>query len=82
MSMLCRERGIIFEHTGVWNDVASETEGAIYRISAMDSSDGRVIWNILLGRGVDYCHEYGGLYFDHDGALYVGTNQYLFTIKK
>ncbi len=81
MSMLCRESGIIFAHTGVWNDVASETEGAIYQISAMDSADGRVIWSIPLGRGVDYCHEYGGLYFDHDGALYVGTNQYLFTIK-
>jgi len=81
MSMLCRESGIIFAHTGHWNDAISATEGAMYQISALDSHDGRVIWSIPLGRGVDYCHEYGGVYFDRDGALYVGTNQYLFTIK-
>ncbi|MCD4784922.1 MAG: hypothetical protein K8T10_13990 [Candidatus Eremiobacteraeota bacterium] len=81
MSMLCRESGIIFAHTGHWNDEISATEGAMYQISAIDSHDGRGIWSIPLGRGADYCHEYGGVYFDHDGALYVGTNQYLFTIK-
>ncbi len=81
MSMLCRESGIIFAHTGQWDDLFSENEEAIYQISAIDAYDGRVIWTIPLGRGVDYCHEYGGLYFDHKNALYVGTNQYLFTIK-
>jgi hypothetical protein len=81
MSMLCRESGIIFAHTGDWNDALSATLGAIYQISAMDSYDGQVFWSIPLGRGVDYCHEYGGLYFDREGDLYVGTNQYLFTIK-
>jgi len=81
MSMLCRESGIIFAHTGTWADPISSTEGAMYQISAIDSADGSFVWTIDLGRGVDYCHEYGGLYFDHNGSLYVGTNQYLFTIK-
>ena len=81
MSMLARESGIVFAHTGHWNDTISETEGAMYQVSAIDSADGRTIWNIPLGRGVDFCHEYGGVYFDHNGSLYIGTNQYLFSVQ-
>lgn len=81
MNMLCRESGIIFAHTGDWHDDLAATEGAIYYISAIDSWDGRVIWRVPLGRGRDYCHEYGGIYFNRQGKLYIGTNQYLISIE-
>ncbi|CAM3251287.1 hypothetical protein XNC1_1007 [Xenorhabdus nematophila ATCC 19061] len=81
MNMLCRESGIIFAHTCNWSDAISASKGGMYYISAIDSFDGRVIWQIPLGRGVNYCHEYGGIYFNKNGDLYIGTNQYLVAIK-
>lgn len=81
MNMLCRESGIIFAHTCDWTDDISATKGGMYYVSAIDSFNGRVIWRIPLGRGVNYCHEYGGIYFNHNGDLYIGTNQYLICIK-
>lgn len=81
MNMLCRESGIIFAHTCDWTADISATKGGMYYISAIDSFNGRVIWRIPLGRGVNYCHEYGGIYFNRNGDLYVGTNQYLVSIK-
>ncbi|MGV7960849.1 hypothetical protein QPK13_06940 [Photorhabdus tasmaniensis] len=81
MNMLCRGSGIIFAHTCSWSDEISASKGGMYYISAIDSFDGRVIWQIPLGRGVNYCHEYGGIYFNRDGDLYIGTNQYLVAIK-
>jgi len=81
MNMLCRGSGIIFAHTCDWSDDISSSKGGMYYISAIDSFNGRVIWNIPLGRGVNYCHEYGGIYFNRNGDLYIGTNQYLIAIK-
>lgn len=81
MNMLCRESGIIFAHTCDWTDDISATKGGMYYVSAIDSFNGRVIWRIPLGRGVNYCHEYGGIYFNRNGDLYIGTNQYLVCIK-
>ncbi|AOM42770.1 hypothetical protein A9255_02195 [Xenorhabdus hominickii] len=81
MNMLCRGSGIIFAHTCSWSDEISASKGGMYYISAIDSFDGRVIWQIPLGRGVNYCHEYGGIYFNRNGDLYIGTNQYLIAIK-
>ncbi len=81
MNMLCRGSGIIFAHTCDWTDDISATKGGMYYVSAIDSFDGRVIWKIPLGRGVNYCHEYGGIYFNKNGDLYIGTNQYLVCIK-
>ena len=81
MNMLCRESGIIFAHTGDWRDDISATEGGMYYVGAIDSWDGRAIWRIPLGRGRDYCHEYGGIYFNRLGSLYIGTNQYLISIE-
>ncbi len=81
MSMLCRESGIIFAHTADWSDDVSAVEGPMYYVSAIDSWDGRTIWRIPLGRGFEYCHEYGGIYFNRDGSLYIGTNRYLFAIQ-
>jgi len=81
MNMLCRESGVIFAHTADWNDDISATEGGMYYVSAIDSWDGRTIWRIPLGRGRQYCHEYGGIYFNRQGSLYIGTNQYLISIQ-
>jgi outer membrane protein assembly factor BamB len=81
MNMLCRGSGIIFAHTCDWTDDISAEKGGMYYVSAIDSFNGRVIWRIPLGRGVNYCHEYGGLYFNRNGSLYIGTNQYLCCIK-
>lgn len=81
MNMLCRGSGIIFAHTCDWSDDISATKGGMYYISAIDSFNGHVIWRIPLGRGVNYCHEYGGIYFNHDGDLFIGTNQYIISIK-
>jgi hypothetical protein len=81
MNMLCRGSGIIFAHTCDWTDDISAEKGGMYYVSAIDSFNGRVIWRIPLGRGVNYCHEYGGLYFNRTGSLYIGTNQYLCCIK-
>jgi len=81
MAMLCRESGIIFAATVDWHDASSATEGGMYYISAIDSWDGRTIWRIPLGRGRSYAHEYGGVYFDREGSVYVGTLQHLITIK-
>ncbi|WP_240042338.1 hypothetical protein [Photorhabdus khanii] len=81
MNMLCRGSGIIFAHTCNWSEDISASKGGMYYISAIDSFDGRVIWQIPLGRGVNYCHEYGGIYFNRNGDLYIGTNQYLVAIK-
>lgn len=81
MNMLCRGSGIIFAHTCDWSDDISSVKGGMYYVSAIDSFDGRVIWRIPLGRGVNYCHEYGGIYFNHNGDLFIGTNQYLVSIK-
>ncbi|HBP28029.1 MAG TPA: hypothetical protein DD666_01265 [Advenella kashmirensis] len=81
MNMLCRGSGIIFAHTCDWSDDISSSKGGMYYISAIDSFNGRVIWNIPLGRGVNYCHEYGGIYFNRNGDLYIGTNRYLIAIK-
>ncbi|MDZ7696411.1 MAG: hypothetical protein U5R49_05600 [Deltaproteobacteria bacterium] len=81
MSMLARESGIIFAHTGDWDDAISATEGGMYFISAIDSWDGRTIWKIPLGRGWKYCHEFGGIYFNRNGSLYMGTNSYLISIR-
>lgn len=82
MSMLCRESGIIFANTGDWYDDSSSTEGGMYYISAIDSWDGRVIWRIPLGRGQEYCREYGGVYFNHENSLYMGANAYLISIQE
>lgn len=80
MNMLCRGSGIIFAHTCSWSDDISASKGGMYYISAIDSFNGRVIWQIPLGRGVNYCHEYGGIYFNRNNDLYIGTNQYLVSI--
>ncbi|MBK1647422.1 hypothetical protein [Rhabdochromatium marinum] len=81
MSMLARESGIIFAHTADWSSDASSTQGGMYYVSAIDSWDGRVIWRVPLGRGWKSAHEYGGIYFDHDNHLYIGTNAYLISIQ-
>ena len=81
MSMLARESGIIYAHTGDWSVPDSSTKGALYSMSAIDAWDGREIWRIPLGQGNTYCHEYGGTYFDRDGNLFVGTQQYLVSIQ-
>jgi hypothetical protein len=82
MSVLCRESGVIFAHTADWNDYNSSIMGGMYYISAFDSYDGRLIWRIPLGIGLKYAHEYGGIYFDRNNNLYVGTNNYLISIQE
>ncbi|RBP48752.1 hypothetical protein [Arenicella xantha] len=77
MNMLCRASGIIFAHTCDWSSDESDEKGGMYYVSAIDSFNGRTIWRIPLGRGVDYCHEYGGIYFNKNGDLYIGTNKYI-----
>ena len=82
MSMLARESGIIFSFSGSWYETESSTSGPEYSVIAIDSFDGRIIWRIPIGRGLKYCHEYGGIYFNHSGtSLYVGTNLYLISIQ-
>ena len=83
MSMLARESGIIFAHSGDWSHPGATTEGPEYSIIAMDAWDGRIIWKIPLGKGFMYCHEYGGIYFDRTGKnIYMGTNQFLVSIQE
>ncbi len=82
MSMLARESGVVFAHTGTWNVPDSSTKGALYSMSAIDAWDGREIWRIPIGQGNTYCHEYGGNYFDRSGKrLFVGTQKYLVSIQ-
>ena len=81
MNMLCRESGIIFANTADWSDPVSETEGALYSISAIDSYDGRIIWQIPLGRGAFYTHDFGGLYFNRKNTLIMGTNYHVISIQ-
>ncbi len=84
MSMLARKSGIIFAHTADWSDDISATEGGMYYISAIDSWDGRVIWRIPLGRGYEFCHDYGGIYFNRNesnNGIFMGTRQYLVSIQ-
>lgn len=77
MNMLCRQSGIIFAHTCDWSSDESSVKGGMYYISAIDSFNGHTLWRIPLGRGVEYCHEYGGIYFNTNGDLYIGTNKYI-----
>ena len=84
MSMLARESGIIFAHTCEWNVPDSSTKGGLYSIVAIDSWDGRIIWRIPLGQGKQFCHDYGGIYFDRTDSgskLFVGTERYLVSIQ-
>ena len=82
MNMLARESGIIFAHSADWYDEASATEGPVYYILAIDSYDGRVIWRIPIGRGYQYCHEYGGIYFNRTGdKIFMGTREFLVSIQ-
>lgn len=87
MTMLARESGIIFAHTADWSDAISATEGAMYYISAIDSWNGRVIWRIPLGRGSEFCHDYGGIYFNRSvgngesNGIFMGTRKYLVSIQ-
>ena len=75
MSMLCRESGLIFAYVGAWDSVTSDTSGPMYHVYAMDSYNGRIVWKIPIGRGIEYCHEYGGIYFSRPSGnmLVVGT---------
>ena len=83
MSMLARESGIIFAYSGAWYETTSSTSGPEYSIIAIDSFDGRIIWRIPVGRGLKYCHEYGGIYFNRTGtSIYVGANLYLVSIQE
>ena len=82
MNMLARKSGIIFAHSGDWYDEESATKGPVYYILAIDSFTGRVIWRIPVGRGREYCHEYGGIYFDRVGdKIFMGTNRYLISVQ-
>ena len=82
VSMLARESGVIFAFSASWYDSISNTEGPEYNVSAIDAHDGRVIWRVPVGRGFNYCHEYGGIYFNRTGtSLYVGANSYLISIQ-
>ena len=82
MNMLARESGIIFAHSADWYDEVSATEGPVYYILAIDSYNGRVIWRIPIGRGYQYCHEYGGMYFDRVGdKIFMGTRKFLVSIQ-
>lgn len=81
MTMLARESGAIFAHTADWYSDTSWELGPMYYIDARDSYTGRVIWRVALGRGFHWCHEYGGVYFNYDNDLFVGTNKYLVSIQ-
>ena len=88
MSMLARESGVIFANTGDWNVPDAATKGALYSVSAIDSWDGREIWRLPLGQGLDYCREYGGVYFSRNKSgsgtgtnLYIGTMNYLVSVQ-
>ena len=85
MTMLARESGIIFAHTGEWNVADSSTKGGLYSIVAIDSWDGRIIWRIPLGQGKQYCHDYGGIYFNRTNSgtsLFMGTQRFLVSIQE
>ena len=81
MNMLARKSGIIFATTGDWSGIDSTTEGAMYHMTAKDSYDGRVIWKIRLGIGKTFAHDYGGIYFNANNAIYVGTENYIICIR-
>lgn len=88
MSMLARDSGVIFANTGDWNVADASTKGGLYSISAIDSWDGREIWRIPLGQGREYCHDYGGVYFNRTKSdkgsgtsLFVGTENFLVSIQ-
>ena len=82
MSMLARESGIVFAHTGNWNVPDAETKGAVYYMSAYDAWDGREIWRIPVGQGREHCKDYGGLYFDRSGTkIFIGTQRYLVSVQ-
>ncbi len=81
MTMLARESGVIFAHTADWTSDDSWKEGGMYYVDARDSYTGRIIWRIALGRGFDWCHEFGGIYFNYDNDIYIGTNKYLVSIQ-
>lgn len=80
MSMLARGNGVVYAHTAEW-DAQASTEGAVYYVSAIDSANGKLIWRVPLGRGVSYCHDFGGVYFDHNGNLFVGTQNYICSVQ-
>lgn len=82
MNMLARESGIVFAHTGDWSGDLSATEGGMYYITALDAFTGRTIWRVPLGRGVAFCHDYGGLYFNHEGSIYIGTQEYICSVQR
>lgn len=82
MSMLARKKGVIYAHTADWSGAEGTTEGAMYYISAIDAYNGKNIWNAELGRGVRFCHDYGGVYFNRDGNLFVGTANYICSVQK
>lgn len=81
MTMLARESGVIFAHTADWYDDNSWKDGPMYYVDARDSYTGRIIWRIALDRGFDWCHEFGGIYFNHNNDLFIGTNKYLVSIQ-
>ena len=81
MTMLARKSGVIFAHTADWYDDSSWHKGGMYYVDARDSYTGRIIWRIALGRGIDWCHEFGGIYFNYNNDLYIGTTKYLVSIQ-
>ena len=81
MTMLARESGVIYAHTADWSDDVSANRGGMFYIDARDSYTGRVIWRIPMGRGIHWCHEYGGIYFNYDNDLFVGTLRYLVSVQ-
>lgn len=81
MSMLARKSGVVYAHSADWNDEVAVTEGAMYYINAIDAFTGRTIWRVPLGRGIAFCHDYGGVYFNRRGTMYVGTAWYMIAIQ-
>lgn len=82
MSMLARKSGIIYAYRGDWSGEISATKGPMYYINAIDSWDGRVIWRVPVGRGKDFRHDYGGIYFNKAGdRIYVGTQKYIVCVQ-
>ena len=77
------ESGLIFAYVGEWDNITSDTNGPMYHVYAIDSYNGRTVWKIPIGRGMEYCHEYGGIYFSRPtgNMLVVGTVAYLIAIK-
>ncbi len=81
VAVLARKSGIIYAHTADWGDSISATEGAMYFVSAIDAFSGRTLWRIPLGRGVEYCHDYGAMAFNYEQSLYIGTANFLVAIQ-